>query len=133
MIKSLVRCNEQSFSMDDRCSRAFCSDIRGGSVYRSAKAAIRLKAPNAKIVGLILAVDDTMLTQHSGSHNGRPLYMTCTNLPLSVRRKSTTLPGDRLDFCPIYAVLSPKTKIQRRRNGQAMRRQSLLVLSWKDA
>lgn len=86
IIKSLMACHQDQFSLDDRIGRDVYSDIRGGTVYRTARTEIRARLPDAKLVGIILGVDDTQLTAHSGNHQGRPLYMTTTNLPLQLRR-----------------------------------------------
>lgn len=86
------------------------SDIRGGSVYRTAKAEMRRKIPNAKMIGIILAVDDTNLTIHSGSHTGRPLYMTVTNLPLALRRKINNYAWRPIGFLPNIDAPAPNTR-----------------------
>lgn len=100
IIKSLIQCNVDTFSLDDRVDRDYLDDIRGGSLYRNAKAEMRRKLPNAKMVGIILAVDDTNLTNHSGSHIGRPLYMTTTNLPLETRRQINNFAWRPIGFLP---------------------------------
>jgi len=86
------------------------SDIRGGSIYRRAKAEMRQKIPNARMIGIILAVDDTNLTVHSGSHTGRPLYMTVSNLPLSIRRKINNYAWRPIGFLPNLDVESANTR-----------------------
>jgi len=100
VVKSLIHSHGDDFSLDDRVSRRNMDDIRGGSVYRNAKAEMRRKLPTAKMIGIILAVDDTNLTIHSGSHIGRPLYMTTTNLPLEARRRINNIAWRPIGFLP---------------------------------
>jgi len=88
------------------------SDIRGGSIYRRAKAEMNRKVPGARMVGIILAVDDTCLTVHSGSHTGRPLYMTCTNLPLEIRRKINNFAWRPIGLLPNLDVPAVTTAVE---------------------
>jgi len=66
------------------------NDIRSGEVYQKAQNEIRELDPDGHLIGLMLSVDDTKLTNHSGSANGRPLYLSTANQSLESRRHSST-------------------------------------------
>lgn len=92
VIKSLIQCDS---TFDDtrytQQVRSPCwSDIRSGEVYQNAQDEIQDLDPNGKLIGLVLSVDDTRMTSHSGSATGRPLYLTTANQSLESRRHAST-------------------------------------------
>jgi hypothetical protein len=91
IIESIIQCDP---SFDDATyqvnSRSRMSDIRSGTVYQVAQEEIKLKDPDARLIGLLLSVDDTVMTQFSGGQTGRPLYLSTTNQSLDSRRHLST-------------------------------------------
>jgi hypothetical protein len=65
-------------------------DIRSGTIYQRTQEEIAQIDSEAALIGLMLSVDDTKLTQHSGNHNGRPLYLATANQSLHSRRHLNT-------------------------------------------
>lgn len=76
-------------------------DIRNGSVFRAAASEVRAKNKDGVLIGFMLAIDDTPLTQHSGTHNARPVYITTCNQSLASRRKRITHSWRVLAFLPV--------------------------------
>lgn len=61
----------------------------------------------------MLSIDDTNLTNHSGVHNGRPLYITTANQSLESRRQRNTNAWRIVGLLPIIQLtqeLSPMEK-----------------------
>lgn len=83
-------------------------NIRQGSSFQNAQRDLHRVDPLGKLIGLMLSIDDTCLTNHSGVHNGRPLYMTTANQSLESRRKRKTNSWRILALLPIIQL--PKEK-----------------------
>jgi len=73
-------------SFDKIRPNRYRNDIRKGSNFQTAMREIQDIDPNGVLLGFILSLDDTPLTEHSGAHNGRPLYITTANQTLKSRR-----------------------------------------------
>jgi len=65
-------------------------DIKQGRIYQAAQREIFALNPDGALIGIILSIDDTNLTNHSDVHNGRPLYITTANQSLESRRKRSS-------------------------------------------
>lgn len=83
-------------------------NMRQGGAFQLAQNELRNTNPEGKLIGLILSIDDTNLTNHSGVHNGRPLYMTTANQSLESRRKRKTNSWRILALLPIIQLAKEK-------------------------
>jgi hypothetical protein len=77
------------------------ADIRRGSVYQRAQEDVAQIDVHGVLVGVMLSIDDTPLTEHSGVHNGRPVYITTANQSLKSRRQRQTNAWRVLALLPV--------------------------------
>lgn len=103
VLKSIMN-SDPSFKHEFRKSAPCRGDIRDGLVFREAFAEIRKIDIKGSLVGVMLAIDDTPLTQHSGTHNGRPVYITTANQSLDSRRKRDTHAWRLLALLPVLKL-----------------------------
>lgn len=99
-----IMANDNTFRFDDPKQGRFKADIRGGDIFTHAHNEIRKIDPNGCLIGIMLAIDDTPLTQHSGTHNGRPVYITTANQSLASRRQRNTNAWRVLALLPVLKL-----------------------------
>lgn len=96
--------SDATFSDAYRTTAPHAGDIRDGTVYRQAQAEIQCLNPQGRLIGVMLSIDDTPLTQHSGTHNGRPVYISTANQSLESRRKRTSNAWRVLALLPVLKL-----------------------------
>lgn len=96
--------HDESFKDDYTKKTELHGDIRNGSAYIAAAQDVRRLNRNGCLIGVMLAIDDTPLTQHSGTHNGRPVYMSTCNQSLQSRRKRVTSAWRILALLPVLSL-----------------------------
>lgn len=97
--------SDSSFCYDIPPSKSkYKAEIRDGEIYRMATEEVLQIDQEGSLIGIMLAIDDTPLTQHSGKHNGRPVYITTANQSLHSRRQRRTHAWRLLALLPILNV-----------------------------
>lgn len=114
VLRSIMN-SDESFCYDPPHVTSYKSEVRNGTMYRKAHQEIMEIDVEGCLIGIMLAIDDTPLTQHSGKHNGRPVYISTANQSLYSRRQRQTRAWRILALLPVLSLDEEKmTKLEKK-------------------